>query len=751
MNRAEKRRQKKLAKKQTMARAKPAQPSLNIEQTLQLGVQAHSNGRLPEAENLYQQVLRAEPRQPVALQLLGVIALQGGDNEGAAQLISKAIAIMPQYADAHNNLGNALKNMGKLDDALNSYHKAIAIKPDYADAHANLGNVLGDLGKLDEAVGSYQKAIAINPHSSDAHYNLGNAFQAQGKLDDALASYNTSLSINPNNAQAHYNLGLAHRNMGNLNKAISSLKNAIAINPDYFEAHNNLGICHHDLGQLDAALGNYKKALSIKPDAAEFHCNVGAVLADLQNFSAAEQSFLKAIAIKPDYAEAYNYLGITLRNLRRLDEAVDNYRQAIAYKADYDEAHSNLIFIQDLIPAIDQAEQQLERQRWDRAFIGPIKNRTGPHNNDRDPARPLRIGYVSADFRRHSACLGFGPLIMNYDSQNFEVTCYDASPASDDISDALRATATHWRKINSLSDEKLAATIVEDAIDILVDLSGHTRGNRLKAFGHKPAPLQVSGIGHLAPGLSCIDYRLTTAQLTPPEEADIYPEQAVYLQTYFGFTPPPGPPPVGPAPCLENGFVTFGFLGRFSKTTDQLMTLWASILGAVPNSRLLLKYAELDAAEECQRVRRIFSSSGIGEDSLTLLGSSDQHQHLSAHNSVDIVFDSIPHGGGITTLESLWMGVPVVGLTDINKAGGRMIASICAPLGLADWATHSPEQYHDHALKWATRPDELAQIRARLRAQVFDVYARFPRDVENSYRLMWRRWCAGETPAPLHP
>ncbi|NQU59093.1 MAG: tetratricopeptide repeat protein [Rhodospirillales bacterium] len=648
MNRAEKRRQEKLAKKAARS-TKSGKAPLVIQESLALATQHHTAGRLSEAETLYQQILRANPNQPDAIHLLGVLAYQGGQYDSAVELISKALAIKPDYPEASYNLGNTLKKLHRPDVAIASYHKALAINPDYFEAHNNLGLALKDLNKLDEAVASYHKALAIKPNFAEAHNNLGFALNALNKLDEAVESYRQALAINPNLAEAHYNLG---------NNLLAS-------------------------GKLIDAAASFRKALTNRPE--------------------------------------------------------------------YHEAHSNLIFLQDFIPDIDQKAQQNERRLWNSTFILPLADKIQAHSNNRDPARPLRIGYVSADFRDHSACLGFAPLIMEHKRQDFEVICYDATISGDHVSASLRTAATHWRDIRDSDDDQLAAMIRVDAIDILVDLSGHTRGNRLGVFARKPAPLQVTGIGHLAPGASTIDYRLTTPQMTPPNEETIYPEKPLYLETYFGFTPAPDAPPVGPPPCLKNGFITFGFLGRFIKISDDVLALWARILQDTAGARLLLKFSQLDDPAARQKIVETFSGLGIGVDRLVLMGRTEQGEHLEAHNLVDIVLDSFPHGGGITTMDSLWMGVPVIGLLDTTKAGGRIIDGICHPVGLEDWVAGSREEYRAIALKQAGQAGELGQIRQELRRRVADVYGRFPGAVEKAYRLIWQRWCQGETPSALYP
>ena len=621
----------------------------DIQQAINLALQHHNAGRLPEAERLYQQILQADPNQPVALHMLGMIAHQVGNSDHAVDLITKALTIKPDYVKAHSNLGNALKELGRLEEAVASYRKALALKPDLAETHFNLGSTLGEMNRLDEAIDSFHKAIVFKPDLVEAHNNLGNALKILGKLDEATTSY----------------------------------QKALVVNPDYAMAHNNLGNMLQEQGKPDEALASYRKALVLKPD--------------------------------------------------------------------YDEAHSNLIFIQDLISNFDHVDQQAERKLWNDKFILSLSDKIKPHANDPTPERRLRIGYVSADFRQHSACQGFAPLILEHDRDHFDVVCYDATIAADDMTETLRDAATSWRSTLGQSDDQLAQTIRDDGIDILVDLSGHTRGNRLTVFGHKPAPLQVTGIGSTPPGVSTIDYRLTTDRTTSPEEESLFPEAPIYLETIIGFTPPLDTPPVGPPPCLESGVITFGYLGRFSKISDDAMALWARILRDVPKSRLLIKAAQMDEPSIRQRVETFFSERGISQDRLILLGGTPQRQHLETCNRIDIALDAFPHGGGITTMESLWMGVPVVGLTDPSDHASRSISIICGPLGLDEWIAASTGEYHAIAVEWADKRQALADLRPGLRQRVSEVYSRFPRDAEKAYRLIWKRWCGGEAPSPLYP
>ena len=324
MNRAGKRRQKKLPKK-AASNAKfgkatipsPGQQTPTIQQSLELAVRHHNAGDLAKAEGIYQQVLQADPNQPIALHLLGVIAHQVGNHDTAVDLINKAIAINPDYAEAHNNLGNALQVLGRLDEAVASFNKAIAIKPDLAEAHSNLGNALQDLGRLDEAVTSFHKALNIQPDYAEAHSNLGVSLQKLGKLDEAVTSHHKALAIKPDYAEAHTNLGIAYQDLDRLDDAIISFQKALSIKPDYAEVHNNLGNVLNVLGKYEDAVASFQNALAIKPDYAEVHYNLGIVFQDLGQLDEAIECLKRAETVAANLKTSAVLLELYYRNLDR--------------------------------------------------------------------------------------------------------------------------------------------------------------------------------------------------------------------------------------------------------------------------------------------------------------------------------------------------------------------------------------------------------------------------------------------------
>jgi tetratricopeptide (TPR) repeat protein len=330
MNRAEKRRQRKLTGR--TANKGPRKKFGGTQQALELAIQHYTAGDLPEAEDVCRDILQTDPNQPVALQMLGVIALQSGKNDIAAKYIQKAIETNPGDADGHSNLGLALQNLGRLEESAASYRKAIDIRPDFAEAHNNLGNTLTQLGRLKEAVIHFQKAIQINPNNANEHNNLGNTFKDLGKFDEALASYRKAIQIRPDFAEAHSNLGNLFGDLQRLDEAAVHIQKAIILRPDYADAHNNLGVVLQKLGRLEESADSFHKAIDINPDYADAHNNLAGTLKELGRLEDSVESYHKAIDINPDLADVHNNLGNVLKDLGQFSKAKAAYDRGFHIK-----------------------------------------------------------------------------------------------------------------------------------------------------------------------------------------------------------------------------------------------------------------------------------------------------------------------------------------------------------------------------------------------------------------------------------
>jgi predicted O-linked N-acetylglucosamine transferase (SPINDLY family) len=403
------------------------------------------------------------------------------------------------------------------------------------------------------------------------------------------------------------------------------------------------------------------------------------------------------------------------------------------------------MFALDANPRVTLEDVQTERKRWYRAHRRRRIERDG-WPNPPDPERRLRVGYVSADFRRHSVAFCFGPVLWGHDPQRFEVICYSTGIGEDDFTQRFKRAAALWRDVGHLSDDALERVIREDAVDLLVDLSGHTAGNRLAVFTAKPAPVQLTAWGNVSgAGIPEIDYLLADPVVVPPAERPLFVEQILDLPCALSHPVQDEMPDPGPLPARAAGQVTFGCLNRFSKVSDEALALWARIVRDCPGSRLLLKDRAFSNDGARARVLAKLAGMGLGAERVVLRGATERRAHLETYREVDLALDPFPQNGGITSLEALSMGVPVV--TRLGRTvAGRMTASILTALGLADFVAADPDAYATLALARAARLDELADLRAGLRARVLASpvgnAALYVAAVENAYRTAWRRWCA---------
>ncbi len=716
---------------------------MTVQQAFELALQRHQSGQLAEAELLYRQILAVEPLHADALHLLGVIAHQMGQNGVAVELILQAIAQAPKVSDYHSNLGEACRANGQLGRAIAACRQAIALQPDFAMAHSNLGNALKDNGQLDEAIVAYRQALALKPSSAETHSNLGAALYANGRQEDAMVAFRQAIAFDPKFAKAHANLGVILYDKGQLEEAAAAFRWAIALKPSFAEAHNNFGRTLRDQGQLDEATAAFRQAIALNPGLAEAHSNLGGALVENGRLDEAIASCRQAIALKPGLAEAYSNLGGALRDSGQLDEAIAAFRQAVALKPGFSEAYGNLLFTLNYHPGYDGCAIAAEAARWERQHAEPARPFIRRHCNGRDPGRRLRVGYVSPDFRDHPVGRFMLPLLAHHDREDFEIFCYAQVPCADAMTRRLRGHAEHWHSLVGLTDPQVAELIRQHGIDILVDLALHTAGNRLLVFARKPAPVQVTYLAYAgSSGLRTMDYRLSDPHLDPPgaDEA-AYSEQTFRLPgTYWCYQPPEVRPAV---PLREPGAsgVTFGCLNSFCKVNEATIGTWARLLEAVPGGQLLLHAGE---GSHRGRAAGLFGRLGVDPRRVRFVSKVPASEYLRLYGQVDVALDPFPYGGGTTTCDALWMGVPVVSLRG-DTAVGRAGVSLLSNTGLSDLVAQTRGEYVRIAAALAGDRPRLTHLRATLRQRMeqsplMDA-PRFARDIEAAYRQMWRRWC----------
>lgn len=669
-----------------------------------------SSGRLSEAVTLARKMTERFPLNGFGWMILGLAFRQMGRSADALTPLQKSVERSPGEVDAHNNLGITLKDLGRLDEAEASYRRALQINPDYAEAHYNLGNLLKDLERLDESEASYRQALALKPDWAVAYNNLGAILQDLNRLDESAENLRLALRIKPDYAEAHYNLGKTLLNLRKLDQAVASFCRARELNPKHAETHAKLGDTFKELSWLDEAEASYRKALEINPDSILTQCALGNVLYELN----------------------------------RLDEAMSIYRQVLDSQPDIAVIRSNLLFFHNLLANRPPSHYLAEARQYGQITADKVTTRFTEWSCAMQPER-LRIGFVSADLKNHPVGYFLESLLNHLDPNTVELIAYPASRKSDGLTARIKPRFSAWKPIVDLTDEDAARLIHSDGIHVLIDLSGHTLGNRLPVFSWKPAPVQVSWLGYFATtGVREIDYLLGDRHVSPADEENHFTEKIWQLpDSYLCFTEPDIDLDVAPLPALSTGSITFGCFNNLTKMNDAVVAVWASILAAVPESRLFLKTMLMKDSSTRKVTLERFSRHGIPAERLILESASPRAELLAAYHRVDIALDPFPYPGGTTSVESLWMGVPV-----ITKRGDRFLShvgeTIAHNAGLPDWVAVDDDDYIAKAVAHAADLNQLGTLRAGLRQQVLASplldAPRFARHFEEAILEIWKQW-----------
>ncbi len=706
-------------------------------------------GRRDDAVTSYRKALALAPDFAEAHFNLGTALNDLKRPDEAIESFKRALALSPGLAEAHFSMGNAFKDIGRSDEAIACYHQALTIRPDYAEAHFNLGNALHDGGKLDEAIESYRQALKIRPDYAEACFSVSATLHKLGRLDDAVASYRDVLKIKPDYAEACFNLGNVLKELERFDGAVESYRRAIEIRPGYAEAHNNCGAVLQAMGQMDAAAACYLKALEIKPEFAEAHFNVGTVLQDQGRFVDAAACYTRAVEIKPDYAEAHDNRGALLLELGQTDSALACFRRALEIRPDFAGARSNLLFTLAYGGLPAPLELLAEARQWQLQAI-PASVAAEAHNREfhRSPrsGRRLRVGYVSGDYRQHAVSNFIEPLFSLHDRSRVELFAYSVSPKRDQLTDRLQALAEHWQDVAGMNDEALRERIEADAIDVLIDLSGHTGHNRLGVFALRAAPVQSHYLGYFATtGLAEMDYWLGDPVLLPESENANYSETIWRLPrvwvSYRGRDDAPLPNWCPKA----DGTVLLGSFNNLKKITPATLSLWAKILHALPHARLLLKTPELGGAQNRKRIEGAMAARGIASERLELLGETkDWIAHMALYDRLDIALDPIGGvGGGTTTCDALWMGVPVVTLAGQGMAQ-RMTASMLDAIGHEEWVADTESAYETKVIALAGDVERRRAMRfkqrEKMRSSPLCDATGLARALEDAFEGMFDHW-----------
>jgi predicted O-linked N-acetylglucosamine transferase (SPINDLY family) len=613
-------------------------------------------------------------------------------------------------------------------------------------SHAGANNLLGILaarrGDFTSAVAALRQAIAVDERNADYRYNLGKAHELSDEVDLAIAAYRETIRVRPEHAEAWNNLGNQLRARNELAEAATCYRRVIDLGKTDAGTYTNLGWALRRQGDLEGAFMCYQKALELEPRVATTYNSLGIVLREVEEHEQALRCFRKALELDPDFTDAWSNLGGMLKDLGDVDAAIRAYQRALELIPSSAKTHGNILLCMNYSPRYTPAQLFEAHCEWAVRHEVPLATEVRPHTNEPAPYRRLKVGYVSADFRGHAAAQFLESFMPKHDHGQFEITCYSNVTVPDQLTERFQTWSDRWRVISGMEDAQVADLIRRDEIDILVDLSGHTGGNRLLVFARKPAPIQVTYMGYMnTTGMHSMDYRLSDNHADPANLADRYhAEKVVRLSgTAFCYRPPENSPEVGPLPYAATSRITFCSFNNLAKIGPDVISLWAKILLALPGSRLVM------VTKGAHRMlQRAFEHHGIDPGRIEFLRRLGFDDYLRLHEQVDIALDPFPYNGGATTCHALWLGVPVVSLAGKTSAA-RMGASILDSLDLSDLVAETAEQYLHIVIGLANQPARLEELRRGLRQRMVqspltDALA-FTRNLETVYRELWGRWC----------
>lgn len=643
--------------------------------------------------------------------------LQEGEIHRRAGRLAEALACARQVLDADPESPGGLALMGLLclqaGDAAGAVEllgRALhrdPLRPDWFNAR---GVAYQELGRAKEAEGTFRRALALAPADAAALNNLGSLLRTQGRQDEALEPLQKARLVAPDDPDVAANLAEVLLDLGLLKDLGPLLLEVLKVHPGHARSWAILAEAHQAVDNVRLALDGWRHATQADPGKADYHFALAALLA---------------------------YIGDS-------KGAVASYRRTLDLVPDSPQVHSNLLMAMQYSDEIERTDLAAEHRRWAERHAPPPPLR--PALRDPDPERRLRIGLVSGDFRFHALYHFFLEPLRRRDRDRWEAFLYSTGSAADAVTAAFRDQADGWRDAKDLNDNALFEAIRADGIDVLVDLNGHAKGNRLAVFAQRPAPVQASWMDYVdTTGLAVLDALIVDRHLVRPEEERFYAEPIRRLpDDAICFTPVPYAPEVTPPPFRRKGHITFGCFATAHKIGPGAVQAWAKVLDRVPGSRLLLNAGEFRHALVRQRYLDLFAAAGIGEGRLEFGLGGAHMEFLERYADVDIALDPFPYSGGLNTCEALWMGVPVVTFAG-GRQSGRLAASHLHNAGLPELVAPDLETAIDLAAGLAGEEDRLRAYREELRptlaASPLCDADRFIRNFEGLLRDLWREAC----------
>ncbi len=779
-------------KNRTSKKSKPSRKRKTVQKQHSGGVTnlissaltSYEQGHTLKAKKTFLKVLAKQPANTNASYHLGVIAKEQGKFDEAIRQFENAISVDPDHVHSYFNLGGIYIDQEKHGKATEQFRKVLSLAPNYTNAYYNLGIVAGAQGRSDEAITYYEKVLALDPSYANAYYNIGWTLLSQGKNEESMEHFEKVLSLDPDHVGALFNLGSALQNKPDVAEAIKCYQQALAIQPDYYLAYNNLGIIYQSQCDFDKALECYQQAISINPEYPDAYMNMGNIYRDKGQVQETIEHYKKCISIQPSLIAYGNLCGyqkeqcnydevheITLKMLEysglqqsQLASIHDSFIQLCEWEkatsvikrfreAEHDEENKVVLAgsfmefcaITDLsLDEISDLHKEWGRLTAQDAIPFEHENKVDSRNS----GKKLRVGYISPDLREHSVGYLIKDIIASHNYDEFEVYCYGNfdSGDGDAFTHEITNSCTSFKYVKNLSDKDAAKEIFDDEIDILIDLAGHTAGHRLRVLAYKPAPIQITYLGYPnTTGLSRIDYRITDRFAESEKKNDYrYSEKLIRLTNCFlsfkGFAD------IVPAEIKDNRGeeIIFGCFNNVQKLTPKAVELWSRILKSVDNSTLHLKAKQLNTKIVWDNIVKEFAKHGISTDRVRCLGyTPTREEHLRLYNDIDISLDTFPYNGTVTTLEALWMNMPVITLVGESHAQ-RVSYSILRNLDLDKLIAYSEEEYVAIAIELAKKPEIIKELKTRMRKNLLASSICNPkvitREMELNFKRIWMEY-----------
>ncbi|MEC8556117.1 MAG: tetratricopeptide repeat protein [Planctomycetota bacterium] len=676
---------------------------------------------------------------------------QAGDLDSAGRMYSEILEKNPADAEAWHLAGVLSHQMGQGANSIAFMKRAIELNDQIPSYYLNLATSLIEQDKASEAKQVIERGLQIDPKSVLAWNVLGVSHLELANYPAAEEALKRAAELSDGSAEPACNLCQLYFKIGDLDASLRWGRKALESDPDYYQAINNLASTYRGLQRFEEAKEHFERAIVLaagkidKDMMLSLRVNLCGVLASLGLFADAEKLLIESLEQDPCHGRSWNALGQLCLEMGRPHEATKCFQKAVEINAEDRIAVSNLLYGLNVNLELDR-QQQLKTHV---ALTSSLPRRANPtfHNN-RNPNRKLRIGYVSADFRKHAMYGFLTPILKQHDRSQFEIFGYSEVQCPDQTTVEYSRQCDGWLSTVGLHGSQIQQAIESDRIDILIDLTGHTAGNRLDIFALKSAPVQVSMIGYLnTTGLPEMNYYISDEIRDPAAEDHYYTEEVVRLPSGgIAWLPPKEAPDVGPSPWIENDLVTFGSTHRLNKMNDHTLNLWSTVLKRVPDSRLLLFRNDfLDSEDTQARTLTRLHEAGLPEDRVFLAWDSER-KYLHAYNAFDILLECIPWASGTTALESLWMGVPIPTLYG-DRPSCRPTASALNRVGMKELVAYSDEEYVDIVAKLAADRERISELRTVSRERMRETICnpgQFIQELEATYRQMWERWCHGE-------